>query len=137
MKARTFLLAVAAVAFPLVAFAQTDSDNGTAPRRAAAVTALPTALVTAFGVVSSTGAKLSGTPNWSSTYAAGQYTITIVNENYYYASYTTLVTPIGTGLIGFPGYCKTDSLSGKLLVKCYDKGGNVAAQAFAFRVEKY
>ena len=141
MNAKYLMLAIVAVAVcPFVAYAQTDADQGMVSRRAAPPAALSTAPVTAFGVVGSTGTKLSGTPNWSSVYntASSWYEITIVNESYYFGNYSTEVTPIGLTLSLHPGvYCKTDSVSGKLLVRCLDKNNTPQKSYFGFMVHKY
>ncbi len=83
----------------------------------------------AFGVVYSNGSKMSGTPNWSSTYndIYKRYEIKITGENYYYLRYATNVTPAGD-----LRFCRTDSVGGKLLVMCYDKNGGPAPSRFAF-----
>ncbi|OAD19122.1 secreted protein [Candidatus Thiomargarita nelsonii] len=83
----------------------------------------------AFGVVKSDGNKYSGTSNWKSTYDSNykRYEITITGENYYYLDYMTSVTPAGD-----IRFCKTVSVSSKLLVECYDKNGMLATSSFAF-----
>jgi hypothetical protein len=87
----------------------------------------------AFGVVYSSGAKQSGTPNWSSTYNStyGRYEITISGENYYYLDYATNITPAGD-----VRFCRSSSVSGKLLVYCYDGGGNAQLARFGFTTFK-
>jgi peptidyl-Asp metalloendopeptidase len=87
----------------------------------------------AFGTLLANGQKSSGTNNWTSTYNATykRYEITIQGENYYYLNYATNVTP--TGDVRF---CRTDSVSGKLLVYCYDPAGAVAPSRFAFGAYK-
>jgi hypothetical protein len=78
----------------------------------------------AFGVVSGSGSRLSGTSNWSASYnpAYKRYEITISGESYYFGDYTTVVTPSFS--TGSTGYCTTDSVDGKLLIECYDSLGN-------------
>jgi hypothetical protein len=87
----------------------------------------------AFGVVYSNGAKQSGTPNWTSSYNSTyqRYEISITGENYYYLSYATLITPAGD-----QRYCRSSSVSGKLLVYCYDQAGNAATSRFGFTTFK-
>jgi M6 family metalloprotease-like protein len=89
----------------------------------------PSEMPLAFGVVYSNGRKMSGTPNWSSTYndVYKRYEIKITGENYYYLRYSTNVTPAGD-----LRFCKTDSVGGNLLVMCYDKNGNPAPSRFGF-----
>ncbi|WP_299004192.1 hypothetical protein [uncultured Shewanella sp.] len=83
----------------------------------------------AYGTVLSTGAKYAGSDNWSSTYNATytRYEISITGESYYYLSYATVITPAGD-----QRYCKSNSVSGKLLVECYDSNGNKATSRFGF-----
>lgn len=84
---------------------------------------------TAYGVTYSNGAKQSGTPNWTSLYnnTHKRYEISINGEQYYYLNYATTITPAGDNR-----YCKSSSVSGKLLVYCYDKQGNLATSRFGF-----
>lgn len=87
----------------------------------------------AFGVVLANGQKYSGTANWTSSYNATylRYEISISGENYYYLSYATNVTPAGD-----VRYCRSSSVSGKLLVYCTDVNGNPAPSRFAFATYK-
>ena len=82
----------------------------------------------AFGTVWMNGAKQKGYGNWTSTFNATytRYEITISGQNYYYLNYATVVTPMDTR------FCKSSSVSGKLLVQCYDKDGNPATSRFGF-----
>ncbi len=107
----------------------TDSEEGA---YAGALTA-PTAIPLAYGVVYNDGSKQSGSTNWTSAYNATshRYEITIGGENYHYSSYATIVTPAGD-----VRYCRTDSVSGKLLVYCVDKIGSPAPSRFSFAVYK-
>ena len=88
----------------------------------------------AFGVILSNGQKYSGTANWSSTYNATykRYEIKIANESYYYTKYATNVTPAGDIRC-----CRSSSVSGKLLVYCYDKNGNSASSRIGFVTYKH
>ncbi len=83
----------------------------------------------AFGVVYSNGAKQSGTGNWSSTYNATykRYEIGIDSESYYYTNYSTVITPAGD-----TRFCRSSSVSGKLLVYCYDSNGVGQTARFGF-----
>lgn len=82
----------------------------------------------AFGTVWSNGAKQKGYGTWSSSFNATytRYEITITGQSYYYLNYATAVTPMDTRM------CKTSSVSGKLLIYCYDKDGRPATSRFAF-----
>jgi hypothetical protein len=91
----------------------------------------------AFGVISSSGKKESGTTNWTASFnaAAKQYDIAISGENYFYLSYATIATP--SFATGAKGYCTTGSVNNKLVVKCYDCNGNaVAPVSFSFATFK-
>lgn len=83
----------------------------------------------AFGVVFGNGAKQSGTANWSSTYNStyNRYEITISGVNYYYTSFATVITPAGDNR-----FCRSSSVSGKLLVYCHDANGAVQTARFGF-----
>jgi hypothetical protein len=83
----------------------------------------------AYGAILADGAKYSGTSNWSSTFNAtyNRYEITITGESYFYLSYATVVTPAGD-----VRFCRTDSVSGKLLIACYDHAGNAATSRIGF-----
>lgn len=89
----------------------------------------------AFGVISSAGAKNSGTPNWTSVYDSGaaRYEITIDSESYGFTSYATLVTPNSPVAL----LARTGSLNGKLLVVLYDLSGNAVQGGFSFQVNKF
>ncbi len=87
----------------------------------------------AYGVVYSNGSKKSGTANWTSAYNSTykRYEINITGESYYYLRYATNVTPAGD-----IRFCRTSSVSGKLLVYCYDKNGGSATSRFGFATFK-
>lgn len=87
----------------------------------------------AYGVMWSDGVKLSGTANWTSTYNAAltRYEVTITGENYFYTDYATVVTPAGD-----PRFCRTGSVSGKLLITCYDISGTATTSRIGFVVSK-
>jgi hypothetical protein len=107
----------------------TDSQLGSGPASVADISSAPIA----FGVINSNGQKQSGTANWASAYNATykRYEITITNQNYYYLSFTTLVTSAGDNR-----FCRTDSVGGKLLVYCYDQGGAGQPARLAFTTFK-
>ena len=83
----------------------------------------------AYGAIQADGTKFSGTSNWTSTYNASlqRYEIAITGESYFYLSYATVVTPAGD-----VRFCRTDSVSGKLLVYCYDQAGTPASSRIGF-----
>lgn len=87
----------------------------------------------AFGVVLSNGTKYSGTSNWTSSYNSTykRYEIKISGHQYYYLKYATNVTPAGD-----IRFCRSSSVSGKLLVYCSDKNGNPASSRFGFTTFK-
>lgn len=82
----------------------------------------------ALGTVWSNGTKQKGYGTWSSSYNAtyNRYEIAITGQNYYYTSFATVITPMDKR------FCKSSSVSGKLLVYCYDHAGNPATSRFAF-----
>jgi len=82
----------------------------------------------ARGFVNSNGTKASGSGGWSVSFDGTYYHIAITGYNYYYSSFTTVVTPA----IPKGAACDTDSVSGQLLVSCYDNANNVVAAAFGF-----
>lgn len=98
----------------------------------AKITVTPNAPL-AYGVVTGAGVSESGTDNWSVNFnqSSKLYTITISGENYFYQNYTTVVTPSFTTGVG--GYCTTGSVSGNLLVNCYNESGSpIEPVSFAF-----
>lgn len=88
-----------------------------------------------YGTVSSSGAILSGSGNFSVDYNSTDkdYTITINGETYSYSQYSTLVTHIGSGTIGFPS---VTSGAGVLNVTFYMPDGTKKASYFSFLVYK-
>jgi hypothetical protein len=129
----------AALVAPAGAFAQsTDSEMA---RRTTAASATSAALVdaplVAFGAVYTPGVKESGTPNWSVVYnsSSSWYEITIVNQNYYYLYYATVVTPLG--LSAAAASCKSDSVGGKLLIRCFNPNNLPVQASFSFHTTKY
>lgn len=84
----------------------------------------------AYAVINANGTKASGTSNVSSTWNAtsSRYEITISDENYYVASYVTVVTVLGDQR----RFALTDSFGGKLLVFVLDASGNKTQNTFHF-----
>ncbi|MEL7093575.1 MAG: S8 family serine peptidase, partial [Pseudomonadota bacterium] len=82
----------------------------------------------AFGTVWFNGAKQKGYGNWSSTFNStyNRYEITMTGQNYYYLNYVTVITPMDNR------FCKSSSVSGKLLVYCYTHSGQPATSRFGF-----
>jgi hypothetical protein len=115
--------------------AATDAMNplAAAPERADGSANLVGTGPIAYGTILANGAKYSGTPNWTSTFNAtyNRYEITISGESYYYLSYATVVTPVGDLRV-----CRTDSVSGKLLINCHDLAGNPATSRIGFVTSK-
>ncbi|MBN1791846.1 MAG: collagen-like protein [Bacteroidales bacterium] len=70
----------------------------------------------AFGCIKEDGTILSGSGNFTCTWEGSysRYRITISGEDYYYANYAALVTPVSQ-----PPYriCSTDSVNGSLLIR--------------------
>lgn len=87
----------------------------------------------AYGAILADGTKYSGTSNWTSAYNATyqRYEITITGESYFYLSYATVVTPAGDVRT-----CNTNSVSGKLLISCFDLAGNPATSRIGFVTSK-
>ncbi len=81
----------------------------------------------AFGVVSTSGKKESGSVNFTSKYNATdkQFEIAIAGEKYFYQTYATVVT--ASYATGAEGFCTSGSVNDNLIVKCYDCSGNVVS----------
>jgi hypothetical protein len=85
----------------------------------------------AFGSVYG-NAIVSGSGNFTLTRnSAGNYSITISGESYYFSSYTTVVTPLA-----FTGFVTTNSVSGNLLIYTYSATGVQTDAGFQFVVYK-
>lgn len=84
----------------------------------------------AYGYINTSGNVESGSGNFTASYASGTYTITITGLNYFFESYSTVVTPSEPN----PSLCTTDSVSGNLLVQCYTLNGAPTTADFAFIV---
>jgi hypothetical protein len=89
----------------------------------------------AFGTISTTGAKITGSANWSSVLntASHWYEVTITGESYFFSSYATKVTPMNVSSTAF---CTTDSAGGKLLIACHDLTGTLVSPLVAFSTSK-
>jgi hypothetical protein len=87
----------------------------------------------AFGTINTNGAKLSGTPNWTSVLNAIplRYEVTITGESYFFSRYATTVTPMGTAEA-----CQTDSIGGRLLISCVNSAGTATTPFVAFVTSK-
>lgn len=68
--------------------------------------------------------------SWDATLV--RYTISITGESYFINNYVTMVTPLG----GTGTSCSTDSLSGNLLVTCFDNAGVKIQSSLGFVVFK-
>lgn len=148
MKITGFVLVAALMMAPVLASAQDDADVPQDDSAGVGVTDTDADVIDsdadigaedaladtntgplAFGVVYSNGQRMSGTPNWTSTYNGTykRYQISISGQSYYYLNYATVVTPAGD-----IRFCRSSSVGGKLLVYCYDKNGNVQPARFGF-----
>jgi hypothetical protein len=83
----------------------------------------------AYGDVSAAGARSGGTTNWTVTWNASllRYEIAITGESYLFSSYTTVVTPVSSGIL-----CDEGSISGMLVVNCQNTAGTGVQSAFNF-----
>jgi len=83
----------------------------------------------AYGYANATGARVSGSANWSGTWDAlnGWYVITITGVSYFYSSYTTVVAPASG-----PFTSSIGSVGGTLLITFYDAAG-AKAQPLGFQ----
>jgi hypothetical protein len=140
MKLRTVCLAAMLVLLPLLSSTQMPAGARGPMTDAERVQALhiypmirPGAIAAkmlARGFVNGDGSKASGSPNWSVTFngSFNRYEITINGVNYFFSSFTTVVTPA----LPKGGACATDSVSGKLLISCYDNANNPVPAYFGF-----
>lgn len=87
----------------------------------------------AYGTILANSAVQASTGNficlWNTTYK--RYEITIEGEDYHYLNYITCVTPAGD-----VARTKVSSVSGKLLVYCYNASGVGIQSAFQFITHK-
>jgi hypothetical protein len=91
-----------------------------------------TSLPIAYGYINSTGAKMSGSANVSSTWDAtnSRYSITISGHSYYYSDYVTVITPSTVCANGYTP--STSSVGGNLLVYFKNASGTTAQCQFQF-----
>jgi len=89
----------------------------------------------AFATVSHTGNILSGTPNVSVQWEAGndRYLVSIENEDYYFADYTTTISLIG---VDDTEVVTTGSIAGRLTVYVKNLSGDRVQNMFQFAVFK-
>jgi hypothetical protein len=102
-------------------------ETDRAPASSATLSPLATTakrLPIAYGFINTNGTVASGTANISSVFnpAFSWYEITITGRNYFFSNFSTVVTPVFTSTVPAP-ICGTSSVSGKLLVKCFNTAG--------------
>ena len=78
----------------------------------------------AYGYINTDGTVASGSGNFTSVFDSANkwYAITITNRNYFFSNFSTVVTPSFNSSSPAP-ICGTGSVSGKLLVACYNTAG--------------
>src|SRR3954454_4175807 len=118
-----------------VAKGATDAD------RAAALSAAPRPQAPtpirrpiAYGHINSDGTVASGSGNFTSVFdpVNHRYAIKITGVKYFFTNFSTIVTP---DLVVDPApTCGISSLSGKLLIACYDTAGARIQVSFGFGV---
>ena len=76
------------------------------------------------GYINSNGTVASGTANISSVFnpTFNWYEITITGRTYFFSNFSTVVTPVFTSTVPAPIW-GASSVSGKLLVKCFNTAG--------------
>ena len=137
MKLKMTLVAVlAAAALPMVASAHagprlpmTDSQvSQSAHREQRQIRPDFSRKVLAYGYINVDGTTASGSGNFTSSWDLSNswYQIGIKGTNYYYSSFSTVVTPSNTAV------CRTDSVNGYLLVQCHDLIGDLTQANFSF-----
>jgi hypothetical protein len=90
--------------------------------------ALAGANVNSGGTVETQFNRTGSTLSVSTSRGTGQYEITIAGVTYSFFGFVTIVTPVAD----VDGTCATDSISGHLLVQCYDQTGALANTGFSF-----
>ena len=103
--------------------AETDrAPAASAARQPQAATAIRRPIV--YGYINSDGTVASGSGNFNSVFDSTNkwYAITITGRNYFFSNFSTVVTPSFNSSAPAPS-CGTGSVSGKLLVACYNTGG--------------
>ncbi len=78
----------------------------------------------AYGYINTDGSVASGSPNFTSVYDSTNkwYVITLTGTNYLFSNFSTAVTPSFNSSSPAPT-CGTGSVSGNLLVACYNTAG--------------
>ncbi len=78
----------------------------------------------AYGYINTNGTVASGSGNFTSVFdpANKWYAIKITGRNYFFTNFSTVVTPSFNSSFPAP-ICGTGSVSGNLLVACYDTTG--------------
>jgi hypothetical protein len=129
LKSVAAITAVAAIPMLFVgapfaaAQAATDTDTaGAAP--AASLPPTIRAKPFAYGYINTDGSVASGTGNFTSIFDSTNkwYAITITGKNYFFSNFSTAVTPSFNSTSPAPT-CGTGSVSGKLLIACYNTAG--------------
>lgn len=87
----------------------------------------------AFGTIDTGGTRITGTSNWTSVLNAAlqRYEVTITGESYFFSRYATTVTSMGGSQ-----FCMTDSLGGKLIIRCVNAAGTAVTPFVGFVVFK-
>jgi hypothetical protein len=109
------------------AVAQGATDTDLAPAVSAAPRLQATTAIRrpiAYGYINTNGTVASGSGNFTSVFdpANKWYAIKITGRNYFFSNFSTVVTPSFNSASPAPT-CGTGSVSGKLLVTCYNTAG--------------
>ena len=101
-----------------------DAERAPAISKIQPLVATPRRTPIAYGYINSDGTVASGTANITSVFDAVNkwYAITITGRNYFFTNFSTVVTPSFNSATPAP-ICGTGSVSGKLLVACYNAAG--------------
>jgi hypothetical protein len=105
-----------------VAQGATDADRATVSAAPLATTAIRRPI--AYGYINTDGTVASGSGNFTSVFDSVNkwYAIKITGRNYFFSNFSTVVTPSFNSFAPAPT-CGTGSVSGKLLVACYNTAG--------------
>ena len=131
LKTIAVIAAVAAIPMLFVgspsAVAQGTTDADWAPAASARFQPLATTPIRkpiAYGYINTNGTVASGSGNFTSVFDPVNkwYAIKITGRNYFFTNFSTVVTPSFNSATPAP-ICGTGSVSGKLLVACYDTAG--------------
>jgi hypothetical protein len=109
------------------AVAQEAAEPDRAPAPSAALQPQATTAIRrpiAYGYINTNGTVASGSGNFTSVFDSVNkwYAITITGRNYFFSNFSTVVTPSFNSFAPAP-ICGTGSVSGKLLVACYNTAG--------------